>query len=256
MPRLHLIEIAEQPWCPSPIREGLTDYLQFVIDRGRPYAPAVPLLAGLLTKTAATRVIDLGAGAGGPWRSLAADLTAVGAPVTVRLTDRFPNPAAFAQLARDTGGVVTGDGRSISAEAVPRDLAGVRTIFSAFHHFAPDHARRVLADAVAARAPIAVFEATRRDVPAILVMLLTPLLVLLGTPLIRPFRWSRLLFTYLIPLIPLVVLFDGIVSCLRTYTPDELRALAGSIDAPDYEWTAGTAGPGPIPVTWLIGHPR
>ena len=33
-----------------------------------------------------------------------------------------------------------------------------------------------------------------------------------ATPFVRPFRWSRLLFTYVIPLIPLLVLFDGTVS--------------------------------------------
>jgi hypothetical protein len=36
------------------------------------------------------------------------------------------------------------------------------------------------------------------------------------TPWIRPFRWSRLLWTYVVPIIPAVLLFDGIVSCLRT----------------------------------------
>jgi hypothetical protein len=54
---------------------------------------------------------------------------------------------------------------------------------------------------------------------------LMPLVVLLVTPMIRPFRWSRLFWTYLVPAVPFLVLFDGVVSCLRTYTPDELREL-------------------------------
>ena len=44
-------------------------------------------------------------------------------------------------------------------------------------------------------------------------------------PACPPFRWSRLLWTYLVPVIPLVLLFDGIVSCLRSYRPDELLKL-------------------------------
>ena len=57
------------------------------------------------------------------------------------------------------------------------------------------------------------------------VTLLAPIVVLLLTPAIRPFRWSRLFWTYVIPAVPALVLFDGIVSCLRIYSPEELRAL-------------------------------
>ena len=113
--------------------------------------------------------------------------------------------------------------------------------------------RTILRDAADRGVGFAAFEATRRNAPAILVTLLSPLAVLLATPLIRPFRLSRLLLTYLVPLIPLVVLWDGIVSCLRTYTPAELRALAPALD--DYQWTAGEVGKGPVPVTYLIGVP-
>lgn len=257
MRRRQWIEIADQPWCPAAVRDGLTDYLQFAIDRSAPYAAAAPLLAAALRASGAREVVDLGAGAGGPWRALASQLAAAAAPVRVRLTDAHPNGAAFARLAAATGGMVTGDLRPVSADAVPADLAGFRTLFSAFHHFPPPVARRVLADARARGAGLAVFEATRRDARTLGFMLLVPFAVLLATPLLRPFRWSRLLLTYVLPVIPFVALVDGVVSCLRTYTPEELRALAASeaAEGSDFVWTAGEAGAGPIPMTYLIGHP-
>jgi hypothetical protein len=274
MRRRQWLEIADQPWCPAAVRDGLTDYLQFVIDRTAPYAAAAPLLADALRADAqragtsaaggggAAPVVDLGSGAGGPWRALAGQLAEAGVPVRVRLTDAYPNPAAFAWLARETGGVVTGEPRPVAADAVPAELAGFRTLFSAFHHFPPPVARRVLADAVARGRGIAVFEGTRRDARCLAFMFLVPLAILLVTPRLRPFRWSRLLLTYLLPVIPLIAFVDGVVSCLRTYTPDELRALAASIDPagaaggpPVYEWRAGEAGTGPIPMTYLIGVP-
>lgn len=88
-------------------------------------------------------------------------------------------------------------------------------------------------------------------------MLLTPLVVLLVTPFLRPFRWSRLALTYLLPLIPLVVVFDGIVSCLRTYTVAELEELARSFEGSGYDWQAGEEPiPGsPVRATYLIGLP-
>jgi len=82
--------------------------------------------------------------------------------------------------------------------------------------------------------------------------------VLVVTPFIRPFRWSRLLWTYLIPLVPMVTLFDGLVSCLRTYSIEELRDLAARLDANDYLWDIGTvkSTSSPIPITYLIGVPN
>ena len=68
--------------------------------------------------------------------------------------------------------------------------------------------------------------------------------------------WSRLLLTYLLPLIPLVVLWDGWVSCVRTRTPAELLALTEQF--PEYEWRAGYAsasGAWLAPV-YLIGEPK
>jgi len=272
MRRRQWIEIADQPWCPAAVRDGLTDYLQFVVDRTAPYAAAVPLLtdalrasdrragpASALAASAVRDVVDLGAGAGGPWRALAFELAAAGMPVRVRLTDAYPNLAAFSRFALETQGAVTGEPRPVAADAVPADLMGFRTCFSAFHHFPPPLARRVLADARARGEGIAVFEATRRDARCLLFMLVVPVLILLVTPVLRPFRWSRLLLTYVLPVIPLAALVDGVVSCLRTYTPDELRALAapthGAEAAWDYGWTAGESGTGPIPMTYLIGYP-
>jgi hypothetical protein len=278
MPRVHLFEVAEQEWCPHVVRDALTDYLTFMIERGQPYAPAIPILAAALNRAmrrgrqdetigaadelTAERtpdtidVVDLAAGAGGPWRSLVSALTLAGTPVRVRLTDRHPNMAAYARLALETNGRATGDPRPVSADAVPANLTGFRTMFSAFHHFAPADARRVLANAAAQRTSIAVFEATRRDLRAVLLMCLTPLFVVVATPFIRPFRWTRLLLTYVVPVIPLAVLFDGVVSCLRTYTPAELRVLARE-SAPDgYTWEAGEIGNGPLPVTYLLLEPK
>ena len=47
--------------------------------------------------------------------------------------------------------------------------------------------------------------------------------VLLLTPFVRPFKWSRILLTYVVPLVPLIVVFDGTMSFLRLYLEHELR---------------------------------
>jgi hypothetical protein len=255
--RTHLFEFAELPGCPRVIRDGVTDYLQHVITKTRPYDGAVPVLRDLLARPSATAdgkqcIVDMGSGGGGPWRTLA---SALGSDVHVTLTDAFPNVAAFEVLERESGGQIRGERTPMRAEAMPPHLTGLRTMFSAFHHLTPRDAVALLRATVRQGHPIAIFEATRRDGVAMQLTLITPLLVLLMTPAIRPFRWSRLLLTYLIPVIPLTVLFDGLVSCWRTYTPDELLQLAREAAPDGVMWQAGLIPGGPIPVTYLTGTP-
>ena len=257
MKRIHLFEIHDQDWCPRALRDGETDYLQFVIATTKPYAAMVPILAAALQRTGTRQVLDLCSGAAGPWLWLQPVLAERGVSVSVCLTDKYPNVQVFRQLNRQPHQPISYHTQPVDAKRVPEELTGFRTIFSAFHHFRPEQACAVLADAIRKRQGVALFEGTQHSALALFVMLFVPLMVLLMTPFIRPFRWSRLLWTYVIPVMPLIVLFDGLVSCLRTYSIEELRDLAARLDANDYRWDIGTvkSTAGPIPITYLIGVP-
>ncbi len=201
-------------------------------------------------------MLDLCAGAGGPWSRLQPALSgALDETLRVRLTDLHPNQAAMQRQQAESG--VEFETRSVSATEVPADMDGFRTLFGSFHHFRPEAARAILLDAVRRGRGIGVFEPVQRSGVALVGIAFAPLFALLLTPFIRPFRWSRLFWTYPVPVLPLLILFDGIVSCLRTYSPDELRALVAGVDAPGYDWQIGTSkAPGsPIPITYLIGVP-
>ena len=82
------------------------------------------------------------------------------------------------------------------------------------------------------------------------------LLVFVTTPWIRPFRWSRLFWTYVVPIVPFVVLFDGVVSCLRTYRPQELREIIGKLTGSEYQWEVGEylGVLNSTSITYLIGY--
>lgn len=257
MKRLHLIEIEDQPWCPRVIRDYATDYLQFATVATKAYASVMPLLADALKRTDSRRILDLCSGGTGPWLDLLPMLRAAGVDASIRLTDKYPNREAFERASRESHGAITRHFEPVDARTVPAELAGFRTMFSAFHHFRPEQAQVILADAFNQRQGIAVFEAGQRNPKMLLSMLLVPLAVLLMTPFIRPFRWSRLLWTYLIPAVPLINLFDGFVSCLRMYSVEELGSLTAGLTSDGYTWTAGTVSGQrvPMPVTYLIGVP-
>jgi hypothetical protein len=258
MRRIHFIEIGDEPWCPAGIRHGVTDYCRFVTEVSGAFHPVAPLLAAAIKKTGARRILDLGSGAGGPWLRLQPLLRTLGADVPVYLTDHNPNLEALQRASRLARGAITYHPKPVDATQVPAELSGFRTFFSAFHHLRPHQARAVLADAVAKGEGIGVFDWKRPSallLPLFPLLLLTPLRVLLATPFIRPFRWSRLFWTYLIPAIPLVLTFDIIVSLLRMYSVAELRDLTAGLDR--YDWDIGTVRARPIPVgiTYLIGVP-
>ena len=91
----------------------------------------------------------------------------------------------------------------------------------------------------------------------VLVMPLVPLAVLLMTPILRPFRLGRIFFTYLVPLVPALVFWDGVVSCLRTRTVREIRSLVDRVGVEGYQFEVGQDRVHglPVRVTWLVGFP-
>jgi hypothetical protein len=60
-----------------------------------------------------------------------------------------------------------------------------------------------------------------------------------------------------VPVIPALVMFDGIVSQLRIYMRDELRAMTRSMQRPDYRREVGTVKYPRLPgrVSYLLGLP-
>lgn len=258
MKRLHLVELEDLPWFPGVLRDGGTAFLELAVRASGHAKLLVPTLERALERTGATEIVDLCSGGGGPVRVVSDELAARGRKVHVQLTDRYPNVQAFAHATLGSEGRVTGRSEPVDATAVPAGLTGFRTIFNAFHHFPPELARAILADAVSKRQPIGVFEVVSREPVPLLGLLLSPLTVTLSMPFWRPFRWPWIVWTWLFPVMQPFVLWDGIVSWLRIYSVEELRALVAGIDAPDWEWDIGTIqlGSAPAHATYLIGTPK
>jgi hypothetical protein len=251
--RRQFFEFLDQAWCPSVVRHGATDYLEAVTSRTDIYRPIRREIFRAIEDCGAKRVVDLCAGGGGPWLGFAwRAALAEYAPLALVLTDKFPSATLVARLRADPD--VSCVDFPVDAAHVPAELSGFRTIFSSFHHFPDSVAREILGDAVQSGEGFAMAEVTSRTLRAFAIMLLMPVLAWILTPRIQPFRWSRLVLTYLLPLIPFVVLWDGIVSCFRTRTPRELLDLTRNF--PQYEWIAGYAQGGWLTPVYLIGRPR
>jgi SAM-dependent methyltransferase len=254
MPRLHLFEFEDQRWCPALLRNAITGYLRLAVTITQQLRPVVPALAELLRRTGETSILDLCSGSGGIALALARGLARRGESARIVLSDLYPDTAAFAAVAEASTGTVEFRSEPLDATAVPADLAGLRTIFNAFHHLEPGAARRVLDSAARSGRPIAVIEFIERALIPLVGICMSPFLLLALAPFLRPFRWQALVFVYLLPIVPLMVLWDGLASWLRVYSLPELRALAESVSVPGYVWEAGRWRAGPVRVTYLIGR--
>lgn len=257
MSRIKLSEIHEQSWFPEPLRDGVTDGLQFIFRIGKIYQPIASRLGNAIKVAGAHRLVDLCSGAGGPWiwlhRALA---NQVADHLEICLTDKYPNIAAFERAQEASRGAISYCTESIDAARIPARLQGFRTIFTSFHHFPPTEATAILQNAVDNQQGVGVFEAARRRPLSILLTFLMPFAALFTVPFIRPFRPSRLLWTYLVPVIPFVLWFDGILSCLRAYSPAELSQMVSRLKAENYIWDIGEVTGRLAPITYMLGYPN
>jgi hypothetical protein len=261
MGRFHLFELEDQAWFPRVLRDAGTAFLELASRISGHATALAPLLQNALTAAGEKRIVDLCSGGAGPVAEIVDVLASRGVEVRATLTDFHPNVGSLARVSARSAGRIDWVREPVDATRVPLELQGVRTIFNALHHFRPEAVRGILADAVATRSPIAVFEVVAREPVAILGVLFAPLFFALTLPALRPFRWVWVPLTYLVPVLPLFVLWDGLVSCLRVYSPSELRAIVDSLEPRHrdaYAWEIGSAPLGATPgrATYLIGTPR
>ena len=258
MRQYHLCEIADQHWVPSTLRNLMTEILGFIVLKYQIYVPVIPLIKEVLAHIKTDQVIDLCSGSSGPWSQILAQLQQQQESVSVMMTDKYPNVQAFEKIKERSGGKIHYISEAVDATSVPANLKGMRTIFSAFHHFKPDAARQILQSAVSSRSAIGIFEFTEKRLDKIPLALLLPIFVFFFTLFIKPRTFKMLLWSNIIPIIPLIFSYDAIISSTQTYSPKDLEELVQGINSEDYEWKIGQipSKVRSIRITYLLGFPK
>jgi len=215
--------------------------------------------------------VDFCAGAGGPTPFIERDLNArlkltstddrvndvddSNNGVDFVLTDIAPHLEAWEEAAKKSDNIHY-ISTSVDAANSPRDLLKPFTkkgsefmakpkmfrLFNlAFHHFEDPLAAKILQNSIDTSDGFGIFELQGRTFSSMITMsLMWPVLLL-----VSPFYfWNspgHLFFTYIIPIIPFVIVVDGYTSSLRTRTADEIMALIsrnGSV--PGWEFRSGS----------------
>ncbi len=257
MARKQLFEFEDFPWFPQLIRGYMQDHLAFMGNiSGAAYQGFSLKLKEAMISLGQMELLDLCSGGGGPIQILLRLLREQGLEARAQLTDLFPNVEAYKRLAQLTNGTIKGVETPVDATNVPADLHGFRLISNGFHHFPPEAAEKILADAVNKRQGIAIVDLVNRSPLSFLGVSVGVALIFVSSLLIRPFRLSRLLLTYVAPLVPLFSLWDGLASCLRAYSATELKELVARVDSRAYEWDIGEIHFTPGMATYAIGKPQ
>ncbi len=257
-PRVQLFEFNDSPWAPEALREGIIDALSLTLERGRILQGLVEPFAAFLEQAGTDRVLDLGAGAGGPMRVLLGALGERGVRPRVTLTDLQPRPDAWAPIQAVFPHQVDYVGEPVDATRVPPHLAEgrARTIINVLHHFPPALVAQILADAVHSGESIFVAEGFGRAPSGFVAFAPAGIPTLLQVPLRGRHRLQKALLFWASPVGLAVSAWDGFVSTLRIHTEDELRALVAPFGQ-DYEWRFGWYPIAPFGRGyWFSGTPR
>lgn len=253
LPRLHLVELEECAWVPRFLREGVIEALGFIMRLTGAYRLiAFPPLRRWLQGR--RRLLDLASGSGMPmedfvrWRQAQGDTS----ELSIVLSDLQPNLASFERLAALHPGVVEYIDRPVDALCPPAEVARLpRVMIGAFHHLRPEQARAMLADAAARADALFIFEPLTRR-PLSILSNLTGLFA----GMVAPFFADRLdplriLFSTVLPVIPLMLAFDGVVSALRCYSVAEIEQMIRALPDTGFTWEVFEVG-GPYPPTNLM----
>lgn len=241
---------------PAFLRSRIQDALTLAWNSNTPLQPQSPariaastLIRELGSSLSSYTFIDFCAGGGGPTpaiqRAINSHLSAQDKPpIDFILTDLHPNVAAWEKIVKKSSRL-SYERQPVDASNAPKHLMErqdgkkVMRLFNlSFHHFDDALARGILKDTVNTSHGFTIFELQDRSFASAISVLMLGV----GAIAMAPFlAWKRkspaiLLFSWLVPVLPFVLVFDGLVSCLRTRTAGEIECLLRSCGADTSSW--------------------
>ncbi|MEL6257157.1 MAG: hypothetical protein AAFR87_34500 [Bacteroidota bacterium] len=226
MKRIHISQISDQSWFPFFLRRNIHEFMTWFVGKIGGAAPFLPVIEEGLTY--ADRIISIDQLQGAGFETLA--------PL---LDSDIP----------------------ISHQTYPQidtQEAGLYVSVNSFHKLKEKEARDLLDQFASAGHPLAIVEGNNDSLWQVFGMtVIVPLTVLLTAVFVKPFRMSRVIFTYLIPILPIVTLVDGAMALLKLYAPKDLDELTSSLEHKDYSWKSGKLDNGRGgKIIYLLGYPE
>lgn len=208
------VELEDQDWFPGWMRSYQMDFLGYLSKFLGIYRPTSKILDSFSPK----KVLDLASGNG-----MAAEL----AYGYTKWTD-------FEFYLSDKYNSIQREILELDILNSPLPGASLYTMFNSLHHFKPEELKILVNQILKSGNRFAFFEPLQPNIlTALKVLLSTLILPFFLVPFMRPFRWDRILMTYIIPIGPIICLYDGLVSVWKSYSTQELDKIVMSLKNPE-----------------------
>ncbi|POS82346.1 hypothetical protein EPUL_006363 [Erysiphe pulchra] len=177
-------------------------------------------------------------------------------PAHFVLTDLHPHIPEWTRISKRAENI-TFIPESVDATCAPSSVKSsnkqkVFRLFNlSFHHFDDNLGSDIIRNSLETADGFGIFELQDRTPVSMILMILIGLMLLLVTPFYFWRSPGHLFFTYIIPILPFVVVTDGYVSCFRTRTPEEVLELIKNCGASIEDWEILS---GREQHTWPVGH--
>lgn len=267
MKRVQLFEFEDYSWFPNWLRACLTNLI-IVLHKMMGISEVLCyLIARVLKEKKLSTIIDLGSGSGGAMPEVLKTLHTLNdlKHVELVMTDLYPNQEAIQKFNKNTEDKISYSENPVDATDLLTAPNGLKTMVNSFHHMTPKAARKILESAEKNKQPILIYEMAENKIPFLVWLLLLPLslvilmvMTLFMTPFVRPLTWQQLVFTYLIPIIPICYAWDGQASLPRIYALKDIDELLEGLGNNNYYWEHGPAkkGNGKKLGMYIVGYPR
>lgn len=259
MKRIHLFEFEDFNWFPNFLRVCMTRYLNSMHRFLGTKENLTNLLEKALAHSSEKQIIDLCSGSGGPMIDVYEALKDKNPQLKLILTDLYPNLKDAKKINDLQNDSLSYRTNSTDAANLDKKTKGVRTMICSLHHMKPKTAKAILKDAKESKQPIVIYEISDNSYPKWIWWTAFPINILstfIITPMIRPMSWQQLIFTYVIPVLPIIIAWDGAVSNARTYTLNDMDILLQGLESDDYTWEKGTIKEKGVNKLYLTGLPK
>jgi hypothetical protein len=216
-----LKELEDYNWFPNWLRRFQMEFIGSIATWFALYKPIVPIANALLKAQNKCLIIDVCSGSGEPAIYLQNQLKS---ECTTQLSDKFPQKLNIHTPS------ITYLKESVDVIKISPQKKVLYTMYNAFHHFTKEEQIKILQQFSTSQASIVITEILTPSFFALLNVVVTGSIgQLLLTPFIRPFNVWRLFFTYIIPINIFTVVYDGVISVLKSKSAKQYKQIANNV---------------------------
>jgi hypothetical protein len=227
MKRKQIFQFSNQKWFPSFLKRDMYEFMSWFVGKVNAAKPFLPVLEEVIGHTQTKTIINID--------------SKIGAGIETVLP-----------LLPEGSEVI-----NVELEKFSTHNKGTYTFINSFHQLDEKKAKYYLTQIADSGNSVAVLEGNNDSLWQVVGMtIFVPLTVILSAPFVQPFRITRLIFTYLIPILPVITMLDGFLALFKLYNPNDLNELVSTIPVKNYVWKSGKADNGRGgKIIYLMGYP-